>query len=500
MRKRDDTISLFPKAGTDLKNQPLAARMRPRNLDEFTGQLHIIGPGQLLRRAIESDRIQSLIFYGPPGTGKTTLAQINAAHTKSVFERLNAVESGVDDIRRLLSGAKSRLETTGASTTVFVDEIHRFDKKQQDALLPGVESGVIKLIGATTETPSFSVNAPLVSRSQTFELRPLAEADLLALLQRALKDEERGLGHLKVSADEDALQHLATISDGDARKALNALELAAITTPPDADGTIRITLSVAEESIQKKMVVYDKKGQQHYDALSAYQKAMRGSDPDAALYWLAKMIHAGEDPSVIARRLCVSASEDVGMANSMALVVANAAWQAVERIGLPEGKHQLAHATVFVATSPKSSSTSVAIAAALDDVEKNRTHPMPDHLRDKHSPGVAKLGQGFNYKHPKDYPGHFVAQDYFGADTIFYKPTENGEEKQIKLLVENWRKQFQEVRRQPGTCSTCHHGQPFNGSLMCVNGTVLAKNPNPGTVYTVKPDHRCDSFEPAPAR
>ena len=393
-----------------------------------------------------------------------------------------------------------------------MDEIHRFDKKQQDALLPGVESGVVKLIGATTEIPSFSVNAPLVSRSQTFELRPLAEADLLVLLQRALKDEERGLGHLKVSADEDALQHLATISDGDARKALNALELAADTTPPDADGLIRITLPVAEESIQKKMVVYDKKGQQHYDALSAYQKAMRGSDSDAALYWLAKMIHAGEDPSVIARRLCVSASEDVGMANSMALVVANAAWQAVERIGLPEGKHQLAHATVYVATSPKSSSTSVAIEAALGDVAEERTLPMPEHLRDKHSPGVLKAGQKSSYQHTHGKPGNFVAQDYLGADKIFYNPTENGEEKQIKLLVDNWRKQFQEVRRQAsepvavkknlptGTCSVCYHGQPFNGSFMCVNGTVLAKNPNPGTVYTVKPDHRCDSFEPAPAR
>lgn len=271
---------------------------------------------------------------------------------------------------------------------------------------------------------------------------------------------------------------------------------------------IHITLDVAEQSIQKKMVVYDKDGQQHFDALSAFQKSMRGSDPDAALYWLAKMLHAGEDPRIIARRLCVSASEDVGMANSMALVVATAAWQAVERIGLPEGKHQLAHATVYVATSPKSSSTSVAIESALNDVTSNRTQPMPHHLRDKHSPGIHKAGQGFNYKHPKNHPGHFVAQDYLGVDKIFYNPTEQGAEKQVKELVENWRKEFQAVRRQatepaattnipPGTCSACHHARPFDGSLMCFNGNVMATNPNPEKFLAVKPDHRCDYFEPA---
>ena len=471
--------------------------MRPRNLDEFTGQLHIIGPGQLLRRAIEADRIQSLIFYGPPGTGKTTLAQIIAAQTKSAFEQLIAVESNIKEIRELLKDAKGRLENKGEATIVFIDEIHRFNTAQQDALLPAVEKGVVKLIGATTENPSFSVNSALVSRSQVFELRPLTVDDLIGLLNRALKDEVRGLGQLKISADEDALRHLATVSDGDARKSLNALELAAITTQPNADGVIHITLAVAEKSIQKKMVVYDKQG--HFDALSAYQKAMRGSDPDAALYWLAKMIHAGEDPNIIARRLCVSASEDVGMANSMAMLVAFAAWEAVERIGLPEAKHNLAHATVYVATSPKSSSTSVAIAAALKDVNSKRTQPMPDHLHDKHSPGT---GKNFHYKHPKDFPGNFVAQDYLGADTIFYHPTDHGEEKQIKPLVENWRKQFQEVRRQAskpivirkpvtlGKCSDCHYAIPaYAEDFECSskNNSLVNKR--------VKPDFSCERFE-----
>jgi putative ATPase len=481
------------------KNQPLAARMRPRNLDEFVGQSHIIGPGQLLRRAIEADRIQSLIFYGPPGTGKTSLAQIIANQTKSRFERLNAAESNIADIRRLLADAKTRLETTEASTIVFVDEIHRFNKAQQDALLPQVESGVIKLIGATTENPCFYVNGPLVSRSQIFELKPLTDADLLGLLQRALKDEERGLGKLKISADEDALRHLATISDGDARKALNALELAASTTPPDSSGVIRITLTVAEQSIQKKALLY--RDDDQYQVISAYQKAMRGSDPDAALYWLAKMIKAGEDPRYIARRLVICASEDVGLADSMALVVANAALQAVEAIGWPEAKLQLAHATIYVATAPKSNSATRAIEAAEHEVETGRTISVPKHLEDRHYGGVRSAGQGFDYKLPHDYPGHFVAQDYLGVDRIFYKPADEGAEKLVKERVENWRKQFQAERRQAsGTCSACHHSHPFEDSFMCLNGTELAKNPTPEKPLKVKPDHRCHSFEPAHTR
>jgi putative ATPase len=300
------------------RHQPLAARMRPRHLDEYAGQAHILGKGQLLRRAIEADRIQSLIFYGPPGTGKTSLAQIIARQTKSKFERLSGVESNVADMRRVLAAAANRLENTGQPTILFIDEIHRFNKSQQDVLLPDVESGVIKLIGATTHNPFFFVNSPLVSRSQIFELCPLTEADLLALLQRALADTERGLGYLKISANENALHHLATISDGDARKALNSLEIAALTTAPDEDGVIRITLEVAEQSIQKKAVVYDGDGDAHYDTISAFIKSMRGSDPDAALYWLAKMIHTGEDPRFIApvrlgvRRLAGSADSTGG--------------------------------------------------------------------------------------------------------------------------------------------------------------------------------------------
>src|SRR5271154_6385255 len=307
----------------NFRNQPLAARMRPRNLDEYAGQTHILGKGQLLRRAIEADRIQSLIFYGPPGTGKTSLAQIIARQTKSKFERLSGVESNVADMRRVLSAAANRLENKGQSTILFIDEIHRFNKSQQDVLLPDIESGVVKLIGATTHNPFFFVNSPLVSRSQIFELRPLSEEELFALLQRALKDEERGLGYLKISADENALRHLAKISDGDARKALNALEIAALTTAPQKNGVVKITLEVAEQSIQKKAVVYDGDGDAHYDTISAFIKSMRGSDPDAALYWLAKMIHAGEDPRFIARRIMICAAEDVGLADPMALVLAN---------------------------------------------------------------------------------------------------------------------------------------------------------------------------------
>ena len=308
-----------PAVENNFRSQPLAARMRPRHLDEYVGQSHILGHGQLLRRAIEADRIQSLIFYGPPGTGKTSLAQIIARQTKSKFERLSGVESNVADMRRVLAAAANRLENTGASTILFIDEIHRFNKAQQDVLLPDVESGVIKLIGATTHNPFFFVNSPLVSRSQIFELRPLTEEDLFTLLQRALADEERGLGYLKISADENALRHLAKIADGDARKVLNSLEIAALTTALDQSGEIKITLAVAEQSIQKKAVVYDGDGDAHHDTISAFIKSMRGSDPDAALYWLAKMIHAGEDPRFIARRIVICAAEDVGLADPMAL-------------------------------------------------------------------------------------------------------------------------------------------------------------------------------------
>jgi putative ATPase len=420
------------------RQQPLAARLRPRDLGEFVGQTHILGPGQLLRRAIEADRIQSLIFYGPPGTGKTSLAQIIAHQTKSKFERLSGVESNVSDMRRVLSAAANRVENKGQSTILFIDEIHRFNKAQQDVLLPDVEAGVVRLIGATTHNPFFFVNSPLVSRSQIFELRPLTETDLYSLLQRALADQERGLGYLRIVAEEVALRQLAKLSDGDARKALNALEIAALTTSPGPDGVIHIDLAVAQQSIQKKAVVYDDEDA-HYDTISAFIKSMRGSDPDAALYWLAKMIHAGEDPRFIARRIVIHAAEDVGLADPMALVLANAAFQAAEFIGWPEARIPLAEATLYIATANKSNSTVVAIDKAMKDVESGRTLSVPDHLRDTHYPGAERLGHGQGYQYAHDFTGHFVVQDYLGADKRYYEPSEQGVEKKIKERVERWR-------------------------------------------------------------
>ncbi len=419
---------------------PLAARMRPRSLDEYCGQQHILAPGQLLRRAIEADRIQSLIFYGPPGTGKTSLAQIIARQTKSKFERLSGVESNVADMRRVLAGATNRLENTGQSTILFIDEIHRFNKAQQDVLLPDVESGVVRLIGATTHNPFFFVNSPLVSRSQIFELQSLTEEDVLNLLKRALADAERGLGHIKIRADEEALKHLAKVSDGDARKALNSLEIAALTTPPGTDGFILVTLAVAEQCIQKKAIVYDGDGDAHYDTISAFIKAMRGSDPDAALYWLAKMIHAGEDPRFISRRILIHAAEDVGLADPMALVLAGAAHHAAEFVGWPEARIPIAEATIYIATANKSNSVVKAIDAALEDVRTGRTLAVPQHLRDASYKGAKRLGHGQGYDYSHDNPGHFAPQDYLGEARRFYEPTDQGVEKKIKERVEHWRK------------------------------------------------------------
>jgi putative ATPase len=400
----------------------------------------------LLRRAIEADRIQSLIFFGPPGTGKTSLAQIIARQTKSKFERLSGVESNVADMRRVLAAAANRLENTGQPTILFIDEIHRFNKAQQDVLLPDVESGVVRLIGATTHNPFFFVNSPLVSRSQIFELRPLTEDELFTLLQRALADAERGLGCLKIKAEENALRHLAKIADGDARKALNALEIAALTTAPDQTGVVHIDLAAAEQSIQKKAVVYDDEDA-HYDTISAFIKSMRGSDPDAALYWLAKMIHAGEDPRFIARRIVICAAEDVGLADPMALVLANTALQVAEFVGWPEARIPLAEATVYIATANKSNSAYKAIDAALEDVRSGRTLPVPEHLRDTHYKGAERLGHGKGYEYAHDHPGHFVAQDYLGADKHYYEPTEQGVEKKIKERLENWRAEFTRIKK-----------------------------------------------------
>ena len=428
---------------------PLAARMRPRNLDEFAGQTHLLAPGQLLRRAIEADRIQSLIFYGPPGTGKTSLAQVIARQTQSKFERLSGVESNVADMRRVLATAANRLANTGRPTILFIDEIHRFNKAQQDVLLPDVESGVVRLIGATTHNPFFFVNSPLVSRSQIFELQPLTEESLLELLRRALTDPERGLGGMRVQADEAALQHLARIADGDARKALNSLEIAALTTPPGGDGLIHLDLSVAEQSIQRKAVVYDADGDAHYDTISAYIKSMRGSDPDAALYWLAKMIHAGEDPRFIARRMIICAAEDIGLADPMALVLANAALSAAEFVGWPEARIPLAEATLYLACAHKSNSAILAVDAALNDVQSGRTLPVPSPLRDANYPGAERLGHGQGYQYAHDHPEHFVAQDYLGAVKHYYQPTDQGAEKKLKERLERWRAALDQTKPTP---------------------------------------------------
>jgi putative ATPase len=394
--------------------------MCPRNINEYVGQRHILGDSKLLRRAIEADRITSLILYGPPGTGKTALARIIAERTKAHFEWLNAATIGLDELRKVIQQARAR-KKQGNRTIVFLDEIHRFNKLQQDALLPDVEEGNIILVAATVENPFFYVNSTLLSRSQVFQLKPLEKEELLEIMRRAVNDKERGLGNLGIIADEDALSHIAEMSDGDARKALSALEIALLTTSPDSDGRIRITIKIAEESIQKKHIVYDKKGDQHYDTISAFIKSMRGSDPDAAIYYLAKMLYVGEDPRFIARRIVICASEDIGNADPMALVVATSALKAVEFVGMPEAKIPLAQATIYVAKAPKSNACYKAIEAAMEDVEKEQTMEVPDHLKDSHYPGAKKLGHGQGYKYPHDYEG-YVKQDYLPKKKKYYKP------------------------------------------------------------------------------
>jgi putative ATPase len=394
--------------------------MCPKTLDDYVGQEHILGPGKLLRRSIEADRITSLILYGPPGTGKTALARIIAEKTRAHFEWRNAATIGLDEIRKVISQSKQRV-SKGIHTIVFLDEIHRFNKLQQDALLPDVEEGNITLIAATVENPFFYVNSALLSRSHVFELKPLSEKDILKVLQNALIDNERGLGNEPVTIDKDALHHIAKMSDGDARKALSALEIAALTTSPGKNGKKLINIKIAEESIQKKVIVYDKKGDQHYDTISAFIKSMRGSDPDAALYYLAKMIYAGEDPRFIARRIIICASEDVGNADPMALVLATSVLRAVEFIGMPEARIPLAQATIYVACAPKSNACYKAIEAALDDISKEETMEVPEHLKDSHYPGAKKLGHGKDYKYPHSYGG-YVEQDYLKKKKKYYKP------------------------------------------------------------------------------
>jgi len=404
--------------------------MRPRDLSEFVGQQHILGPGKLLRRAIEADRFMSLILYGPPGAGKTALAHLIAERSRARFVGVNAVTAGVADIRRVSQEAALERAQSGRRSILFIDEIHRFNRAQQDALLPDVERGNITLIGASTQNPFFAIIPALSSRSQIFEFLPLHDDDIRMLVLRALSDRERGFGNMKVTLTPDALEHIVARSGGDARRALNALELGVLSTKPGPDGAVLYDLHAAEESIQKKALTYDE--DEHYDTISAFIKSMRGSDPDAAIYWMAKMIYAGEDPLFIARRIVIAASEDVGNADPRALVLAIAAYQAVERIGMPEGRIPLAQAAIYVASAPKSNAAYRAINEAMNDIEQGRTLAVPDHLKDAHYKGAARLGRGKGYQYPHDYPGHYVKQDYLPEKRGYYRPTEQGEEKRIK--------------------------------------------------------------------
>ena len=432
-------------------HRPLAARMRPQTLEDIAGQDHILGPGKLLRRAIEADRLSSLILYGPPGCGKTSLAEVIARTTKRAFDRSSGVLSNVAGLRQALEAAKQRRAASGRETILFIDEIHRFNKAQQDVLLPYVEEGAVTLIGATTHNPFFFINNPLTSRSQIFQLEPLGAEAIRLLLARALASPE-GLGHLKIALDESAAAHLAAVCEGDARRALNALEIAALTTAPGPDGVIQITRKVTEESIQKKAVVYDHDEDGHYDTISAFIKSVRGSDPNAALYWLAKMIYAGEDPRFVARRLVILASEDIGNADPRGLSVAVAALEAVDFVGMPEARIALAQATAYLATAPKSNAAYLGLEAALADVKEGRTLPVPRHLRSTGSKRAAKeFGhQGYQYAH--DFEGHFVDQEYVPTDKIYYEPTAEGYEEVIRKRIAHWNELRKAARRKrPGT-------------------------------------------------
>jgi putative ATPase len=420
---------------------PLAARMRPRTLEEFVGQEDILGPGKLLRRAIEADRLfSSIILWGPPGSGKTTLAMVIANLTKSHFDTLSAVLAGKAELKQVLDAATERRKLYQTKTILFVDEVHRWNKAQQDALLPHVENGTVTFIGATTENPYFEVIGALVSRSRVFQLRPLADQDVHLLLERAIQDPERGYGNRKIVADEEALEHMIHVAGGDARNALNALELAVESTPLDPDGIIHITLNIAQDSIQRRAVLYDKDGDAHYDTISAFIKSVRGSDPDAALYWLAKMLYAGEDPRFILRRLIILSGEDIGLADPIGLVIASSAAQAFDYIGMPEGVYPIVQATLYLATAPKSN-TATSYFKAFQLIEQEGVGEVPQHLQDSNRDAVA-LGHGAGYQYPHESPEHFLPQQYLPRQllgTYFYKPSRQGYEAEVANRLERWR-------------------------------------------------------------
>ncbi len=424
-----------------LHDVPLAARMRPRSLAEFVGQEHLVGEGRVLRKCIESDQLPSMILWGPPGSGKTTLAYVIANVTKSHFSPLSAVSAGVADLRRIVDEARRRRKLSGQRTVMFIDEIHRFNKTQQDAMLPYVENGVVILIGATTENPSFEVISALLSRCRVFTLNSLTDEEVRLIIERAIKDEERGLGKLKVELSEDALAHLVVMSNGDARVALNALEMATQATASEANGHRRLSLETIEEALQRRALLYDKDGDQHYDIISALHKSLRGSDPDAALYWLGRMLEAGEDPLYVARRLVRFASEDVGMADPQALMVSVAAQQAVHFIGMPEGSLALAEAVTYLATAPKSNSLYEAYSKVQQDVERSRNEPVPLHLRNPVTKLMREFGYGKGYKYAHDYPGHFVEQQNLPAvlkGKRYYSPSDQGYEKEVRARLKAW--------------------------------------------------------------
>lgn len=425
--------------------QPLAARMRPRTLDEFVGQKHFLGEGKLLRRLLKADRLGSVIFYGPPGTGKTTLARLLASETRSTFRQLSAVTSGVKELRELLAEARQRLLSGGGRTVLFIDEIHRFNKAQQDVLLPEVEEGIVVLVGATTENPFFTINSPLVSRSRIFQFHPLSNDEIREILERAMADRERGLGNRAIHMYPDALEFLIETSDGDARRALSALEVGVLSTETDP---VEFTRQLAEESVQRKAIQYDRLGDAHYDAASALIKSIRGSDPDAALYWLARMLEGGEDVRFLARRLVILASEDVGNADPAALPLAVAAAQACELVGLPECQLNLAQAVTYLACAPKSNAATVGIFEALADVREGRLLPVPVHLRDASYPGAKRLGHGRGYQYAHDHPDGIAAQDYLGVDRIYYRPTDRGFEQELARRLEAIRARLRQARAE----------------------------------------------------